>query len=110
MHCITIIPFNNKKNKKRMNKIVEIKVLFPDEGLQLEEIVGRVINDLKKLAILPIIPSINGDNDVIRHINVLHQKGKIVEYRIEDYIVAPNGTAYTFPDWRRNLSLEELDL
>lgn len=95
---------------QKMHEIIEIKVMLPNDGLQLEDIVLRLISDLQILSKLPALVTLNeADLKVRRYISVKHRGGRISEYRVEDHFIAPNGTGYSFDDSRRNFSLEEID-
>lgn len=93
-----------------MHEIIEVKIIFPDDGLQINDITGRLIPDLKKLGALPPLGELLDQTIKIRrHIYARHKKGRSREYCIEDYFVAPNGTSFSFPDLKRNYTIEEID-
>lgn len=90
-----------------MHKIIEVRVISPDEGINIEDI-SSLEKDVKKLSKLPPIKELKGKEDIRRLIFALHKGGKLDSYRVEDRYITLIGE-YSDSDTKKYFTLEEVD-
>ena len=90
-----------------MHKVIEVRIITPDEGIDIKDLSGleRDVNILSKL---PPFKQFKGNEEVRRIIFVLHKGGKLNSYRVEDRYITAIGE-YSDSDTKKYFPLEDVD-